>query len=196
MAGKLRLGLFGGSFDPVHRGHLQLARAAQNAFHLERVLFIPARKPPHKKDRVVSPAAQRLRMLSIALRPYPGLGISRFELRRTATTYTYQTVEYFRKRYPGAKIFFIIGSDSLAELSTWKNAEHLFSLCEFIVGKRAGFTGATIPRQAVVRFLPHLLPAVSSSLVRRNAAAGHSILKLVPPGVERYIERTGIYKEK
>lgn len=135
-------------------------------------------------------------MLSIALRPYPRLGISRFELRRTATTYTYQTAEYFRKRYPGAKIFFIIGSDSLAELSAWKNAEHLFSLCEFIVGKRAGFAGGTIPRRAVVHFLQRPLPQVSSSLVRLNAAAGHLIRELVPPGVERYIERTGIYNKK
>src|SRR3989339_776506 len=111
----MRLGLFGGSFDPVHCGHMELARAARGECGLDRVFFIPALRPPHKKGRALTDARHRLAMLRLAVRPYPAFSISAFELNRKTTTYTYRTLEYFRARYPGAELFFILGSDSLSE---------------------------------------------------------------------------------
>jgi nicotinate-nucleotide adenylyltransferase len=193
MSEKLRLGLFGGSFDPVHCGHLQLALAAQKEFKLQKVVFVPARRPPHKKDKELLPAGKRVRMLSLALAPYPGMSISSFELRRKQTTYTYQTLRHFRRKFPDADLFFIIGSDSLNELSTWKRSDLLFTLCRFIVGRRKG----SRPRRtgtAPADFLAGCLPAISSSGIRDRVRQGRSIKGLVPPVIERYIRTECLYR--
>lgn len=132
-------------------------------------------------------------MLTRALRPYPDFAIDRFELRRPATTYSYQTVGHFRRRYPDAAIYFIIGGDSLAELGTWKNVDRLASLCEFIVGRRPAAPAGPIPPHATVHFLPRRLPPVSSSAVRERLARGRSIRGLVPRAVEHCIAQLHLY---
>ena len=191
---RLRIGLFGGSFDPVHTGHVQLARAALAELHLDRIIFIPARQPPHKKKRSLTSSARRCAMLSLALKPYPYFSLSRFELKRSSTTYTYQTLQYFRKRFPDAELFFIIGSDSLAELHRWRRSGLLAALTTFIVGKRPDVLAEKFLFPGNARFLRHPVRKVSSSDIRVRGAEGKSIRGLVPETVRKYIQKHKLYK--
>jgi len=194
MAGKLRLGLFGGSFDPVHNGHMQLAVAAQKECALNKVIFIPAWQPPHKA-RTLAPAKDRVKMLKLAIAPYPDFRISGFELKRKKTTFTYQTVEHFHSLYPAAKLFFLLGTDSLAELGTWKNIDILASLCTFIAGKRKG---VSLKKPASLAPAVHILrkpiAPVSSTQIREYVIRGRPIKGLVPQPVYEYILHHGLYR--
>jgi nicotinate-nucleotide adenylyltransferase len=194
MEQQLRIGLFGGSFDPVHWGHIKLACAAKKELQLDKIFFIPAKIPPHKMQKKLSSAKKRLEMLRMAIAPYPCFFISLFELKQPHTTYTYQTVACFRKRYPNAALFFIIGGDSLNELSTWKNIGHLLTCCTFVAGKRAGvqYIAPRCP-SASVQLLETPLPKVSSSEIRQKVREGKSIHRLVPPAIERYIKEHKLY---
>lgn len=189
-----RIGLFGGSFDPVHRGHIALARMAAHELELDEVIFIPAKKPPHKLSKQLAPARHRASMLKAAIAAYPKFSISDFELKRPSTTFTYQTVEYFKKKFPGSQLFFIIGTDSLADLATWKRIGHLMELCVFVAGKRPGAAAKNAPHAGKVLFLSKAAPAISSTEIRGLAAAGHSLAGLVSPSVAGYIHRNGLYQ--
>jgi nicotinate-nucleotide adenylyltransferase len=196
MGRERRIGIFGGSFDPVHCGHIELAKAALRELRLDKVYFVPARQPPHKKKRRLSPAGDRLRMLALAIKPFPSFVISRFEIGRRTTTYTYQTLQYFKQRFPAASLYFIIGSDSLAELDTWRKAPLLRTLCTFVTGVRPG---APLPDVTASWRSVHLLAGaiqdVSSSAIRERAADGRSLRTLVPPAVARYIAQKGLYRQ-
>ena len=180
----------------MHNGHLELASAAVEEFSLDRVFFVPAAQPPHKRKRVLTPAPARLRMLSLALKPYPRFSVSRFEMSRGKTTYTYLTVAHFRTLYPRAQLFFIMGSDSLAELHTWKKTELIFSRCEVIAGERPG-SGRSWPARFKdrIHFLSKPIADISSSSVREAVRNGRSIQTLVPPAVASYIAERGLYRE-
>lgn len=191
----MRIGLFGGSFDPVHNGHIKLALAAREQFKLDCVVFVPARMPPHKLKKTLSSVADRLVMLYLAIRPYPRFRISPFELKRKKTTYTFETIDYFKRLLPGAKLYFIAGSDSLLELKTWKRADRLLSSCTFITGRRKGAPVAKgAPYLDRVQFVKGGLPAISSSDIRERVQQGKSIKKLVPPDVEKYIANRELYR--
>ena len=194
MKRNLRIGLFGGSFDPVHNGHIALAKAAKTGFDLDKVIFIPAKNPPHKQTKQPAPAGIRMKILSAAVKPYKFFSISRYELERPATTYTYQTAEHFKMLFPRAKLFFIIGADSLVELKSWKNIKRLAGMLTFIASGRHGVSiPQALPFKNSVEFLTSKIPAVSSSQVRASAALGKSIKKLVPTPVEKIILANGIY---
>ncbi len=192
---RLRIGLFGGSFDPVHSGHLQLARAALSEFRLDRIIFIPARQPPHKQQRKMTAVAHRCAMLSLALRPYRSFRVSKYELNRPSTTYTYQTLRYFHRRFPRAELFFIIGSDSLAELHAWKRSGLLAKLSVFIAGKRPDAPAGKYLFPGDVRFLKKPIRRVSSSDIRERGAKGRSLKGLVPEAVRKYILKQKLYNE-
>lgn len=190
-----RVGIFGGSFDPVHRGHISLAAAALKECGLDAVVFVPARQPPHKLGRALAKTADRLAMLLHAIIQEPKFLLSNYELRRPAPTYTWQTVRHFKKIYPAAELFFIMGGDSLTELPTWRKAEGLARACTFIVGKRRG-TALKMPPFAAGRtvLLRKPLPDISSSDVREGLAAGTSVTRLVPPAVRQYIIEHRLYR--
>lgn len=189
-----KIGLFGGSFDPVHRGHIALARMAARELALDEVIFIPAKQPPHKLSKQLAPARHRAAMLKTALAAYPKFSISSFELRRPSTTFTYQTVEYFKKRFPRSQLFFIIGTDSLADLATWKRISHLLELCVFVAGKRPGAAAKNAIYAHSVRFLKKAAPAISSTDIRARVAANKSLAGLVSPNVASYIRSRGLYR--
>jgi nicotinate-nucleotide adenylyltransferase len=194
MKSNVRIGLFGGSFDPVHLGHLKLACAAKNEYKLNKIYFIPAKHPPHKLNKVLLPAAKRVKLLSLALKPYKSFVISRYELERKPVTFSYQTAAYFRKRFPKAEIYFIIGGDSLAELKTWKNAARLAATVKLLAGKRTGVKfPSQIPFKNSVHFLKNELPEVSSSTIRALAARNEPLKGLVPIIVEKAIFKTRMY---
>ncbi|MBN1823454.1 MAG: nicotinate (nicotinamide) nucleotide adenylyltransferase [Endomicrobiales bacterium] len=189
------IGLFGGSFDPVHRGHTALALAAMKEYGLDRVVFIPAKIPPHRNRKKLTAPANRLKMLTLALRPFRRFSIDRYELNRKGTTYTYQTVSHFRSKYPKCDIFFIIGSDSLIELGTWKRIDRILDSCTFITGRRKGVKVPDRCRYAGrVKFIKKAMPAVSSTGIRQSIRKGRSPAAAVAAPVGRYIAAKGLYK--
>src|SRR5262249_49729171 len=132
---RTKIALFGGTFNPVHTGHLLIAEAALERYGLKQVLFVPAGIPPHKK-RPATSARHRQAMLRLATRGNPAFGVSDWEVRQNRKVYTYETLEHFRKQWPGKKLFFLLGSDSMKKLSTWREPRRLQSLCRFIPYER------------------------------------------------------------
>ena len=200
-----RIGILGGTFDPVHIGHIILAQDAMERFRLDRVLFIPSFRPPHKLSRRLTAAAHRLAMLKAALEPYDLFALSTMEIDRGGISFTIDTVRELRRRFPKDRFFFIIGADTLWELHSWKDIDDLMGLCRFVSAARPGFElsgltsvglGLANPWPARLKasiFTGHLVE-ISSSEIRRRVARGLSIRYLVPQPVERYIFKESLYK--
>lgn len=213
----MKIGLFGGTFDPIHWGHLRSAEEAREAFGLDRVLFIPAAEPPHKREEVATPARDRANMVRLAIARHPRFGLSDVEIARGGRSYTIDTLRHFRSRRPRHAYYFIIGLDAFWEIGSWKEYEQLFSFCHFIVTSRPGADSGRFGRLPValqklfcydrkkkayrhgsgtyVFFLKLTDIAISASDIRRRMRAGGSIRYLVPPEVERYIRRRRLYRD-
>ncbi|HEX9780332.1 MAG TPA: nicotinate-nucleotide adenylyltransferase [bacterium] len=189
----MRLGIFGGSFDPVHHGHLVLAETAREALGLDRVLFIPTGQAPHKADRAQLDGRQRLALVRLAVRGHPGFSASDIELARPGASYTLDTVRLLRTRYPRASLFLLIGDDMLAV--RWRGWEELRRLCTVAAARRDA-PGRGARRPSGVRWLDMPRIGISSSLVRARVRAGRSIRYLVPAGVERVIRRRRFYRSR
>jgi len=200
-----RIGIMGGSFDPIHLGHLIVAERAREALGADRVLFIPCNIPPHKDAAGLTSGRHRLRMIELAAAGNPRFRASDIELRRGGVSYTVETIEELRNLHGrGAKLWFIIGADSLRELTTWRDYRRLLRLCTVVTagrpgvaldrwrGARGAFGGREIARLKK-HFLDAPLIGISSSEIRRRRQAGMSIRYLVPPAVERYIAAHGLY---
>lgn len=202
---KTRLGIFGGSFNPVHLGHLILAQDARETFDLARVLFIPCDRPPHKNSASLVPAAHRQAMLEAALEGNPFFEACDLEIRRGGPTYSIDTVQALKRLSPDQELFFIIGSDTLPELHLWKSIGDLLQLCRFVTIVRPGCDLRTIrpedlrlPSPWPERLLEQAAAGhrvdISSSDIRHRVAEGMSIHYLVPPAVEMYIAEHGLYR--
>ena len=190
-----RLGVFGGTFDPVHLGHLRAAEVAREALALDRILFMPAGKPPHRPAAVAS-ALDRYAMLALANAAHPDFVLSDLELRREGPAYTVDTLEALQAMSPGSELFLIIGSDAFSEISTWREPERVLQLCTAAVVDRPGASAPfpELPAGArVVRVARPTLP-FSSSEVRRLIKAGQSVRYVVPEAVADYIEKRGLYR--
>lgn len=191
------LGLFGGTFDPPHVGHLALAEWARERLRLDRVLFIPAGRPPHKRRRPISSPAARLEMTRLATRGHPGFGVSTLELEADGPSFTVDTLRAIGARHPRARLFLLVGADSLDEFRTWRSPEEILALATLAVAARPGSgraaTRAWARRRGVV-WLGNPGLEVSSSLVRERARAGRSVRYLVPDAVARYIARHRLYR--
>ena len=200
-----RLGIFGGTFNPVHLGHLIMAQDALEHFELSKVLFVPCANPPHKATTDLAPARHRLAMLESALEGELRFEISEIELRRGGTTYTIDTIRTLAAAYPGVELCFIIGADSLAELHLWKDIGSLLNLCRIVTIARPGVdlagmkgTDLKLPASWAERLLADVraghLVNVSSTDIRYRVAEGLSIRYLVPPGVDMYITEHSLYR--
>jgi nicotinate-nucleotide adenylyltransferase len=194
------IGIMGGTFDPIHYGHLAAAEEARLRSPLDRVVFVPNGQPPHKKDYCVTAPEHRYAMVLLATASHPQFEVSRIELDRPGPSYTVDTVKAFRQQLgPEARLYFITGADALLEILTWRDPEDLASNCEFIAVARPGYNldGMGKETDDLVRGRVHLLSvpgvAVSSTEIRRRAAAGESLRYLVPPGVARYVEANRLY---
>lgn len=198
-----RLGLFGGTFDPIHFGHLAIAEAAREELRLDKVLFVPARVQPHKQARPITDAERRWEMVRLAVAGNPCFEPSRLELDREGPSYTADTVAEIRRQAgPGEEIFFVCGADTLLELDSWYRPADLMAWATIAAARRPGceevaVTGAAADLEArfggrVVLFEAPLLD-VSSSLIRERSAAGRSIRYLVADGVREYIVRNCLY---
>jgi nicotinate-nucleotide adenylyltransferase len=218
MESGVRIGLFGGSFNPVHMGHLRAAEEIRELFSLAKVMFIPAQISPHKPVATLAAAHHRLTMLEHAIKNNRHFSVSDVELKRPGRSYSVETLRYFRETFPEAAApFFIMGIDAFIEIGSWKNYRDLFALCNFIVMTRPGYAlphaAQLIPRQLASDFSFHReekrylhasgcsvviadIPgiAISSKDIRKRAAEGRSITYLVPEAVEDYMRDHHLYQ--
>jgi len=188
----------GGTFDPIHHGHLVAASEVADRFDLDQVIFVPTGQPWQKHDSKVSPPEDRYLMTVIATASNPQFTVSRVDIDRDGPTYTVDTLRDLRDVYGhDAKLYFITGADALGKILSWKDAEHLFDLAHFVGVTRPGFTlsDAHLPSEAVTLVQVPAL-AISSSDCRSRVAAGQPVWYLVPDGVVQYIQKRDLYAQE
>lgn len=190
----MRIGLYGGSFDPVHVGHLLVAHAALEELSLDRLSFIPAAQSPFKPGTFPAPAPVRTRMLRVALAGEPRFQVDELELRRGGVSYTVDTVRVLEQRHPGAELFWLIGADHVPTLPKWREADSLARLVTFVVIPRPGEPDASLPEPWRLVQLRGWPLKVSSSEIRHRVAAGKKVGQLVPAGVAEIILGEGLYR--
>jgi nicotinate-nucleotide adenylyltransferase len=188
-----QLGLFGGAFDPVHLGHLLVAQAAIEELALDRLFFIPASQSPFKKDSHPAPAEMRLRWLRLALAGKTNCAVDDQEIRRGGVSYTVETVRDYTKRFPHAKLFYLIGADNVPTLNKWVEPGELSKQVEFAVIPRLSKMSVDFPKPFHGIVLKGFPLEISSSEIRTRIKAGLPIEPLVPPFVAQAIRDDGIY---
>ncbi len=195
----MRLGLLGGTFDPVHLGHLRAAESAREALALDRVLFVPSKEPPHR-GRPASSALDRFAMVSLATAAHSAFVVSDLELLRDGPSFTVDTVRLLLEGGGAGSVVIIVGSDTFPEMGRWKDPEELFALCAVAVVGRPGSPipsprdcGGTGRQPDVSRVEGPALP-VSATTIRQRVREGHSVRYLVPDGVAQYIAKRGLYR--
>jgi nicotinate-nucleotide adenylyltransferase len=196
------VGILGGTFDPIHHGHLVIAEEAREDLGLERVLLVPAASPPHKPGRPVTPVAHRLAMAELAVAGNPAFAVSRLEVERGGASYTVETLADLRAGGV-SEPWFILSAEALAGFPAWREPDRILELCRLAVVPRGGYepldrawVGARFPgREDRVRFLAGPLLPISGSVVRRRAAAGRSVRYLVPDAVAAYIAEHRLYTD-
>lgn len=188
-----RIGLFGGSFDPVHCGHLLVAQAALEELSLSRLFFIPAAQSPFKPQSAPAPAVERVRMLRLALAGRVTCEIDEQEIQRGGTSFTIDTVRDYARRFPGAELFYLIGADHVPTLPAWREAEALAGLVEFVVIPRPGQAAAKFPAPFRGRELKGFPLGLSSSTIRQRVRAGLPVRGLVPDVVAEAICNSKLY---
>jgi len=196
-----KLGVLGGTFDPPHHGHLALAEVARDQLGLARVLFVPAGQPPHKPGQPITPALHREAMVSLAIAGRDGFLLSRADLDRPGPHYTADLLAILRRAYPGAELYFLMGSDSLAQFLTWRDPPRIAAQAKLAVLRRPGWEPdleeleRAVPgiRERLV-WLEGPVVAITASDVRQRVQEGLPISDLVPPAVEEYINRHRLYQ--
>lgn len=186
----------GGTFDPIHHGHLVAASEVADLFDLDQVIFVPTGQPWQKSGREVSPAEDRYLMTVIATASNPRFTVSRVDIDRGGPTYTIDTLTDLHAQYPDAELYFITGADALAQILTWHRAEDLFTFAHFVGVTRPGFRldDGHLPEGAVTLVeVPAM--AISSTDCRRRVAEGRPVWYLVPDGVVQYIAKRGLYRQ-
>lgn len=192
-----RIGFLGGTFDPIHSGHLILAQQLLERFQLARVIFIPAATPPHKEGQAVSSAHHRFEMAKTAIQDNPLFQISDIELRREGKSYTIDTIGELKKHHPDSDLFLLGGSDILTEFDTWKDPDKLFQEVKVVIGIRPGYDKIELDNEFFKKSITAEINGlhVSSTQIRHRVRQGKSIKYLVPLKVEEYINAKGLYKE-
>jgi nicotinate-nucleotide adenylyltransferase len=197
-----RVGIMGGTFDPVHYGHLVTAEGARFEYGLDQVLFLPSGKPPHKTDKQVSEAEHRYMMTVLATLTNPHFEVSRLDIDREGVSYTIDSLRILREKFgPQTELFFITGADAIFEITDWKDSEEYLTIAHFIAAARPGFCLEELPQTTQNwvgehgdRFHVLRVPAmaISSTEIRERVRKGTSIRYLVPEQVEHYIRRHGL----
>lgn len=197
-----KIGIMGGTFNPIHNAHLIMAEEARQQFHLKQVLFMPSKNPPHKKKKNIASDEHRKRMIEHAIESNPSFAFSDLELVREGTTYTRDTIEQLRELYPDDKIYFIVGGDSLAAMEEWRQPEYIFKNCHVLAANRDHADEKEIRKWfghyrkkygAKLSEIEMPSISVSSGMIRKKLAEGGSITNYVPDCVERYIRFNGLY---
>lgn len=193
----MNIGLFGGTFDPIHIGHLVAAEQAREQLKLDEVWFIPAPTPPHKDGCAVSPADHRLHMVQLAVADHPKFRVSRLEFERDGDSYTVDTISVLRERYPGHSFFFIVGTDMVADLPNWHRIRDLVTMVRFVGLQRPGFRRPNLPHYIADRVLyaDMLAMDLSATHIRNRVKKEQSIRYVVPDCVRYYIEEHRLYEK-
>ena len=197
------IGLMGGSFNPVHCGHVALARAALESGRVERVLFLPTGNPPHKKEGLAD-KFDRLRMVELAVEHEAGMAVCREEIDRDGVIYTVDTLAALKQKMPDCTLTYLIGADTLRALGTWRRVETVIERCKFLVMMREGETreevirlaGLWVSRGAQIDFLNARKMDISSTQIRERIQKGMPFERLVPQAVAEYILAHGLYGAK
>ena len=201
----MKIGIMGGTFDPVHNGHLMLGHAAYKAFSLDQIWFMPNGNPPHKKSETIkSTSEDRMKMTSLAIAPFPEFVLQPYEALRAEVSCSYQTMEHFSKIYPDDEFYFIIGADSLMAIETWIHPERIFPTCTILATYRNEVkTKEEMNRQiqylsekyhAKIRLLETPLMPVSSHELRASLQSGDSVSEYMPAAVCSYIKQHHLYR--
>lgn len=197
-----RIGILGGTFDPIHTGHLILAEAAYESFSLDYVLIMPNGNPPHKAGQVSVSMAMRTRMAELAVEDNPHLCVSDFEKTPQDYHYTYETLEYLNREHPDTDYYFILGADSLIHFDTWKEPHRICAACQILAATRDHMEREQLEqriRELTLRYQAQIYPMetpnidISSNMIRERVQNGKSIRYYVPASVEAYIHENGLY---
>ena len=199
-----RIGIMGGTFDPVHNGHLLLGKQAYEEYGLDEIWYMPSHIPPHKKDRKITAGEARIDMLHLALKDLPYCAISDFEMKREGNTYKAHTLALLKEEYPECEFYFIIGADSLFQIESWYHPEQVMAMTTLMVSGRE-YEGAVRTFDEQIVYLTEKYGAkilelhneevdIASNDIRKRISEGKSIAKDVPESVEQYIKDNGLYK--
>jgi nicotinate-nucleotide adenylyltransferase len=189
----MKLGLFGGSFDPVHLGHLLVAQAAVEELGLDELFFIPAAQSPFKPENKSAPDSVRLQLLRLALAGKTNCEVDEQEIRRGGVSYTIETLRDYAKRFPQTELFYLIGADNAVKLNEWREANEMAKLAEFVAVPRPGGATVSFPPPFRGRTLKGFPLGVSSSQIRARVKAGLPVENLVPPPVAEAIHAVQLY---
>lgn len=192
----MRIGVMGGTFDPIHLGHLVAASESAHHFDLDQVVFVPTGAPWQKADRQVSPAEDRYLMTVIATAADPRFSVSRVDLDRAGLTYTVDTLRDLRALHPEADLYFITGADALGDILSWRDADEVLAMAHFVGVSRPGHALLDPGRKGTVTLLEIPALAISSSDCRERVRRGEPITYLVPPGVESFVAKRGLYRDQ
>jgi nicotinate-nucleotide adenylyltransferase len=196
MVHKRRIGILGGTFDPIHLGHLVMAEQVREKLRLDRVIFIPSANPPHKTKRKLSPAKDRFQMTRLGVAGNPKFAVSDLELKRKGLSYTIDTLQQLEVLYPKREIYFLTGSDVLDEIQTWKEPEQIYKQAKVVIATRPGFDRFDPENRFAKKsiIVPITGIDVSSSQIRAKVRKKESIRYLVPTKVEKYINKKKLYR--
>jgi nicotinate-nucleotide adenylyltransferase len=188
----VKIGILGGTFNPIHYGHLILGEQVRVQLKLDKVIYVPAYMPPHKKANGIIDARHRLKMTALAVEKNKRFSVSDIEIKRRGKSYTIDTLREIKNTYPSAQLFFICGSDLVNEIPTWKNVDEIYEMATFVLAKRPGF-GKRLTGKNFIKI--HVAQVdISSSLIRDLVRQDSSIRYLTPGTVVEYIEKHGLYK--
>ncbi|MBM7623118.1 nicotinate-nucleotide adenylyltransferase [Sporohalobacter salinus] len=197
-----RLGIMGGTFDPIHNGHLVTAEAAAYQYDLDKVVFVPSANPPHKTEQEITDAEDRYIMIILATMNNSKFGVSRLEIERGGLSYTIDTVQTFKKALDNVELYFITGADAILEIFTWRKAEKLFQECKFIAATRPGYSLSKLQGGIYEEYKDKIFQlkipglAISSTDIRKRVKAGRPIKYQLPNTVEAYIKQGKFYQER
>ncbi len=194
----MRIGILGGVFNPIHYGHLVIAGEAKDKLNLDKVIFVPTGKAPHKKVKGATPE-ERYQMVSLAIKGNSSFEVSPIEIEKSKLasrpTFTLETIREFIKIYNKAKIYFIVGLDEMLKISTWKEPKKLLELCKFVVVTRPGYESSKLDERIASKVMMLQVPGleISASDIRKRIKTGRPIRYLLPPSVEEYIRKKRLY---
>jgi len=204
----MRIAILGGTFDPIHNGHLAAAHSVAETFKVDEVHFVPAFSPPHKQLRGITSPFHRFAMVALATDSVERFRPSTIEVDALERRYTVETLDAMRHAYPGVELLFIVGTDMYQEIETWKNFRRLFELAHLVIVNRPGFPirddvaryqilnekeSVTLPQESSVFYLPFVQQPISSTAIRDERKRGEPVGQWLPPNVWRYIEKTKLY---
>lgn len=192
----MKIGILGGTFDPIHYGHLKLAKIAQAQFALEKIIFVPALRPPHKKTSdILASAEDRYEMTRLAVEEAPGFEVSDCEIKRKGISYTIDTLKEFEEQYPGAEFFVILGKDSFSGIDSWREASEIKKRARFLVAKR-GPDLLQSPTAIPAQWVQMPLCPISASGIRDAIKESRNVDDVLPQKVRRFIETHHLYRKK